>query len=409
MGLVLDIEFTGSGGEVWRRFSRIQVEVAIAKPLLPGFFLPRADLPDLWISLKYEKLADVCYNCGTIGHEDRYCSASCFRLQNPQGNSFKAAGQWLRADNDEVPRGIYDEPQINTIAGNLPVSPKSTNSTEAASSPNCERTSPAKTTNAPPVMVQSAEAQSTLPLKDNILLQLENVNVVPPEEGTTGHVVTNLCGETEHATNKEQSQISTHSSSPNFQFISPPAHHKLISKPKTTTQITNPTPELKSKPCFMPTKQSPLCEPNPIDRYTHPHLYQNIPNSSQTIPNTQPTFPILKSSSEADHPLKRKISNEEYAAYAKRLKKTNEAHEPVYFDPETATLIHHSRLEFFILSEREKKEPRPPTVHGEPLKPRARSSSQSPSTTVESLSSNHISSSSQMAEEAGLIMPPTDP
>jgi len=159
----------------------------------------------------------------------------------------------------------------------------------------------------------------------------------------------------------------------------------------------------------MPTKQSPLCERNPLDQYTHPHLYQNIPNSSQTIPNTQPTFPIPKSSSEADHPLKRKISNEEYAAYAKRLKKTTEAHEPVYFDPKTATLIHHSRLEFFILSEREKKEPRPPTVHGEPLKHRARSSSQSPSTTVESPSSNHISSSSQVAEEVGLIMPPTDP
>ena len=110
VGSVLDIEFIGSGGKVWRRFSRIQVEVAIAKPLLPGFFLPRADLPDLWISLKYEKLADVCYNCGTIGHEDRYSSASCFRLQNPQGNSFKATGQWLRTDNDEVPHGIYDEP-----------------------------------------------------------------------------------------------------------------------------------------------------------------------------------------------------------------------------------------------------------------------------------------------------------
>lgn len=38
VGSVSDIEFAGREGEVWRRFSRIQVEVSIAKPLLPGFF-----------------------------------------------------------------------------------------------------------------------------------------------------------------------------------------------------------------------------------------------------------------------------------------------------------------------------------------------------------------------------------
>ncbi|KAK9983825.1 hypothetical protein SO802_033350 [Lithocarpus litseifolius] len=339
VGSVLEIEFAGSGGEVWRRFSRIQVE--------------------------YEKLAEVCYNCGTIGHEDKHCSASCFRLQNPQGNNFKAAGQWLRADNDEVPCGIYNKPQLNAIAGNLPVSPKSTDSLEPATPSNYERTRPTKPTNAPLVKVQSAEAQSALLLKDNILIQSKNVNVVPPEEGPIEHMATNLSGEIEHTMYKEQSRISTHSPSPKPQSISPQAHYKLTSKPKTTTQITNPTPD------------------------------QNIPNSSQTIPKTQsPTFPIPKSSSEADHPLKRKISNEEYAAYAKRLKKTIEAREPMYFNPETVTLIHRSRLEFFILSKREKKESRPPIVHGEPLKPRARSSFQSPSTTMDSPSSNHISTSS---------------
>nr|POE74969.1 hypothetical protein CFP56_26549 [Quercus suber] len=65
-GRVLDLDVTGEGGGVWRRFSRIQVEVNIFNPFLTGISLPQALLGDLWISLKYETLADACYKCGIL-------------------------------------------------------------------------------------------------------------------------------------------------------------------------------------------------------------------------------------------------------------------------------------------------------------------------------------------------------
>lgn len=107
VGTVTDIKFSDENGGVWRRFSRIQVEMTISKPLLPGIFLPRANLPILWISLKNEKLSEVCYNCGLIGHEDNFCHDNDFWIQNPQGIPFKVAGHWLKIDNNDTPPGIY--------------------------------------------------------------------------------------------------------------------------------------------------------------------------------------------------------------------------------------------------------------------------------------------------------------
>ncbi|KAF3972878.1 hypothetical protein CMV_003649 [Castanea mollissima] len=53
------MDFTSKGGGAWRKFICIQAEVNLLQPFMPSIFLPRSNLPHLWISFRYEKLADV--------------------------------------------------------------------------------------------------------------------------------------------------------------------------------------------------------------------------------------------------------------------------------------------------------------------------------------------------------------
>ena len=88
----------------------MRIDIDIAQPLLPGVFLPRPNLNDLWISLKYEKLPEICYNCGIIGHEEKDFRRNTYFLPNPFGSNFKASGSWLRLESDLIPIGVYKKP-----------------------------------------------------------------------------------------------------------------------------------------------------------------------------------------------------------------------------------------------------------------------------------------------------------
>ena len=79
-------------------------------------YLPRPNRRDLWIGLKYEMIADLCYRCSIIDHDQKIFSAKPFQLSNPLGKRFNAAGLWLRTENEDVPVGIFEE-NPDTLAG----------------------------------------------------------------------------------------------------------------------------------------------------------------------------------------------------------------------------------------------------------------------------------------------------
>ncbi|GJV60622.1 reverse transcriptase [Tanacetum coccineum] len=73
LGTLVDLDCIGEGPQTDRDFLRFRVAINLLKPLIPGFFLPRPDGSQSWISLRYERLSDFCYRCGCLGH----CRDSC--------------------------------------------------------------------------------------------------------------------------------------------------------------------------------------------------------------------------------------------------------------------------------------------------------------------------------------------
>jgi hypothetical protein len=108
VSVFIKVDFVGKPQPRWHRFIRIRVEVDVSAPLIPGLFLPRKDLSDVWIGLKYEKLSDLCYKCGVIGHDANSCTSNIMHLTNPFGHCIPAFGVWLHSNNDALPPGIYD-------------------------------------------------------------------------------------------------------------------------------------------------------------------------------------------------------------------------------------------------------------------------------------------------------------
>ncbi|KAI8025162.1 hypothetical protein LOK49_LG02G00868 [Camellia lanceoleosa] len=78
IGKLIRVEAHYEGLLLYRNFLRVRVEVDVSKPLPRGFTLTRGgnsqkDGSNLWISFKYERLSDFCFDCGRIGHERTTC------------------------------------------------------------------------------------------------------------------------------------------------------------------------------------------------------------------------------------------------------------------------------------------------------------------------------------------------
>lgn len=85
-GRVIDIEDSIIEGRILRTFMRARIEIDVTKPLPTGCWVPRKNLPKIWVIYRYERLQDLCFKCGALGHEQRaytiptvmstYCSST---------------------------------------------------------------------------------------------------------------------------------------------------------------------------------------------------------------------------------------------------------------------------------------------------------------------------------------------
>lgn len=73
LGSLEEVEQMRHEEQLVRHFIRARICINIQHPLSTGCWVPRNNLPKVWISFKYEKLQDLCFNCGVIGHEQRFC------------------------------------------------------------------------------------------------------------------------------------------------------------------------------------------------------------------------------------------------------------------------------------------------------------------------------------------------
>lgn len=73
MGELEEIENMFVEGQIVRQFVRAKIRINVLQPLSTGFWVPCRNLPKVWVNLKYEKLQDMCFNCGVIGHDQRGC------------------------------------------------------------------------------------------------------------------------------------------------------------------------------------------------------------------------------------------------------------------------------------------------------------------------------------------------
>ncbi|KAL7165743.1 hypothetical protein ACSBR2_036588 [Camellia fascicularis] len=78
IGQLITVDTFGEKSFLHKNYLHIRVALDITKPLPRGFRLQQGGHTQrpssaVWISFKFEKLSDFCFDCGTIGHDRQRC------------------------------------------------------------------------------------------------------------------------------------------------------------------------------------------------------------------------------------------------------------------------------------------------------------------------------------------------
>ncbi|KAI9127273.1 hypothetical protein K1719_001832 [Acacia pycnantha] len=56
-----------------RTFIRTRTLINIQEPLVAGVWVPHPQRDSVWVTIRYERLQNYCYECGRIGHDAKNC------------------------------------------------------------------------------------------------------------------------------------------------------------------------------------------------------------------------------------------------------------------------------------------------------------------------------------------------
>ena len=169
----------------------------------------------------------------------------------------------------------------------------------------------------------------------------------------------------------------------------PPSKEQLYHDQNPISPKTTPNPQQLPN-----TNHSILITQNPQNQNTFTIVSEDASIKTHTLPSTKP-FQFLTEAKTTS--LKRKTSKPMLDHSSKSLRTAVKGSEPIYFDPSSASFVPGSKLESFMLEERNDEE-----NHGEFLL--------KPILPFIPMVSNYVFSDTvKTAEEAGLIMPPKSP
>lgn len=75
-----------------RGYMRMKLEIDVADPVSPGFWWTNDRGMDKWAHIRYERLADLCFGCGRLGHTTQTCDKDI--VVSEENNKLPMYGPW---------------------------------------------------------------------------------------------------------------------------------------------------------------------------------------------------------------------------------------------------------------------------------------------------------------------------